>query len=125
MKPTSRMWLSAGLVGVILAGGASIAVAASAGRLDRAGLERTPVGREGEILREDSPFPLSSGRPAPVTDGGTRPEDSGSTGTPDGVTVYSHELTADPESVLEYWTEERMRDAEPQRMPVIVVDPTN
>lgn len=114
MKPTSRMWISAGVVGVILAGGASIAVAASAGRIDRAQMER-----------EGPPFASSSATPAPGTAPGTaadgRPE--GPAGSPDDV-VVSRELTTDPESVLEYWTEERMRDARPQPMPVIVVSPT-
>jgi len=112
MKPTSRMWISAGVVGLILAGGASIAVAASAGRIDRAEMERAHIDGAGEARQEGLPFSSSSAAPA-------------RSGSPaDDDVVVSRRLTEDPQSVLDYWTEERMRDARPQRMPVVDVDPT-
>lgn len=114
MKPTSRMWISAGVVGLILAGGASIAVAASAGRIDRAEMERAHIDGAGEARQEGLPFSSSSATPTPGPSAGSEDDDI----------VVTRRLNEDPESVLDYWTEERMRDARPQRMPVVVVSPT-
>lgn len=38
--------------------------------------------------------------------------------------MVSRVITADPEAVLQYWTDERIREAGPAPMPVVVVDPT-
>lgn len=120
MKPTSRMWISAGLTGLILAGGASIAVAASAARIDQ-------VERQAETGRDSTPVEPSSAAPAPLTvPGGTarrERREAGSSAAANDI-VVTRRLTTDPETVLKYWTDERIREAGPAPMPVVVVDPT-
>jgi len=37
--------------------------------------------------------------------------------------VVTRRLTTDPETVLKYWTDERIREARPHRMPVVAVEP--
>ncbi|UBU17761.1 hypothetical protein [Nonomuraea gerenzanensis] len=95
MNQTRKMWASAAVVGVIVAGGASVAAAASAGKLDQVARETRAV------VEKASP----SGQPAPET-------------TDDGV-VVSTEVNPDPREVIEYWSDERMEDAEPMPMPEV------
>lgn len=118
MKPTSRIWISAGLTGLILAGGASIAVAASTARIDRA--QPQPAAETGQDGRPVEP---SSASPSPGSAKRERPAGSGSAATARD-SVVSRVITADPEAVLQYWTDERIREAGPAPMPVVVVDPT-
>ncbi|SEU21219.1 hypothetical protein [Nonomuraea wenchangensis] len=93
MDQTRKMWASAAVVGVIVAGGISIAAAASAGRLDQAAEETGAV---------------VEGRPSPVS----------SDGAGDGV-VVSEEVNPDPAKVFEYWSDDRMEGAEPMPMPAV------
>ncbi|QYC41401.1 hypothetical protein Nocox_18960 [Nonomuraea coxensis DSM 45129] len=95
MDQTRKMWASAAVVGVIVAGGVSIAAAASAGRLDQAAEETRAV-----VERQPAPSPGPSG------------------GADDGV-VVSEEVNPDPDKVFEYWTDDRMEGAEPMPMPVV------
>lgn len=97
MKPTRKMWVSAGVVGVIVVGGASVAAAASAGRIEKAAQETKAV-VEQQPAAEPSPTPT----------------------TPDF--VVSHEVNSDPQKVAEYWTDDRMEQAEPMPMPEVVIN---
>ncbi|MBN6057739.1 hypothetical protein JYK22_37800, partial [Nonomuraea sp. RK-328] len=94
MDQTRKMWASAAVVGVIVVGGVSVAAAASAGRLEK-------VSKETEAVVQ-----VDSGRVAELT---------GQTPSPD--TVVSRDVNPDPDAVLDYWTDERMEDAEPMPMP--------
>ncbi|MEV4289673.1 hypothetical protein AB0K40_29570 [Nonomuraea bangladeshensis] len=96
MDQTRKMWASAAVVGVIVAGGISIAAAASAGRLDQAAEETRAV--------VEGPAPQSSGGPS---------------GGPDDGVVVSEEVNPDPDEVFEYWSDDRMEGAEPMPMPVV------
>ncbi|MFI6317430.1 hypothetical protein ACIBG8_07915 [Nonomuraea sp. NPDC050556] len=98
MKPTRKMWVSAGVVGVIVVGGASVAAAASAGRIEKAAQETKAVVEQQQPAAEPSPTPT----------------------TPDF--VVSHEVNGDPQKVAEYWTGERMEQAEPMPMPEVVIN---
>ncbi|MEV5410134.1 hypothetical protein AB0K60_15025 [Thermopolyspora sp. NPDC052614] len=135
MEPTRRMLISAGVVGVILAGGASVAAVASAGRLDQARLEQAnEVQQDGIPFSQPSPKDdlLSDGNP-PYTSG--NPPYTSSTG--DGSEkvepaqpreeedfVVSHEINPTPGDALDYWNRGRMEDAKPYPLPVISVKPT-
>ncbi|SEH03434.1 hypothetical protein SAMN05444920_13668 [Nonomuraea solani] len=96
MDQTRKMWASAAVVGVIIVGGASIAAAASAGKLDQVARETRAV------VEKASP----SGQPP-------TPEI-----TEDDI-VVSREVNPDPREVIEYWTDERMEDAQPMPMPEV------
>ncbi|MGW5688549.1 hypothetical protein [Nonomuraea sp. NPDC003754] len=100
MNPSRKTWVSAVTVGVIVAGGVSIAAAASAGRLEK-------VSQETTVVVNNTPAP--SGRPAETND--TTDE------TPDDDTVVSHEVEQSPQEAVDYWTESRMEGAEPMPMP--------
>ncbi|MEV4568751.1 hypothetical protein AB0K12_33700 [Nonomuraea sp. NPDC049419] len=92
MDQTRKMWASAAVVGVIVVGGASVAAAASAGKLDQVAREtRAQIEKTGEQ---------------------PRPE------TTDGV-VVSTEVNPDPREVLRYWSDQRMEDAQPMPMPEV------
>ncbi|MFC4116086.1 hypothetical protein [Nonomuraea zeae] len=104
MDQTRKMWASAAVVGVIVAGGVSIAAAASAGKLEQVGKETRAV------VEKASP----SGQPEQQTPG---PEASPQT-TDDDI-VVSTEINPDPDAVLEYWTDKRMEDAQPMPMPEV------
>ncbi|MGN9844111.1 hypothetical protein ACTMTI_38895 [Nonomuraea sp. H19] len=93
MDQTRKMWASAAIVGVIVVAGVSIAAAASAGKLEetRAVVEKASPSGQPE---QPEPSPKSS----------------------DG-TVISREVNPDPDKVLEYWTDQRMEDAQPMPMP--------
>ncbi|TYB70930.1 hypothetical protein FXF51_00345 [Nonomuraea sp. PA05] len=90
MDQTRKMWASAVVVGVIVVGGASVAAAASAGKLDQ-------VARETRAVVEKAP---PSGEPTPDI-------------------VVSTEVNPDPREVIEYWTDQRMEGAEPMPMPEV------
>ncbi|MBB5084705.1 hypothetical protein [Nonomuraea endophytica] len=94
MNQTRKMWASAAAVGVILVGGATVAAAASAGRVDQA---------RGETRAE-----VEKTTPTP---------------TPTDGIVVSHDINPDPSKVLEHWTEERMEGAEPMPMPEVELKP--
>jgi hypothetical protein len=106
MNQTRKMWASAAVVGVILVGGASVAAAASAGRLDRVGKETRAV-----VEKEPSAQP-----PSVQTD--QLSELTVSPAPSDG-SVVSKELNPDPQKVIEYWTDTRMEDAQPMPMPEV------
>ncbi|TDC88618.1 hypothetical protein E1292_45470 [Nonomuraea deserti] len=101
MDQTRKMWASAAVVGVIVVGGASIAAAASAGKLSQVDEETRAV------VEQASPS--------------SRPE----TSTPDPTgedVVVSREVNPDPRQVIEYWTGERMEDADPMPMPEVSIE---
>ncbi|MEQ4722633.1 hypothetical protein [Nonomuraea sp. B19D2] len=91
MDQTRKMWASAAVVGVIVAGGASIAAAASAGKLDQVAKETRAV------VEKASPSPTTS----------------------DDDVVVSHDVNPDPSTVIDYWTDQRMQDAQPMPMPEV------
>ncbi|WP_156325850.1 hypothetical protein [Nonomuraea sp. SBT364] len=97
MDQTRKMWASAVAVGVIVAGGVSVAAAASAGRLDQARQTRAVI--EKSLDQPSQPTP--SGQP------------SG-----DGLVVTT-EVNPNPEDVIGYWTEERLEGANPMPMPEV------
>ncbi|MGW2156506.1 hypothetical protein [Nonomuraea sp. NPDC001699] len=94
MNQTRKMWASVIVVGVIVVGGASVAAAASAGRLDA-------VARKTQAEIEQAP---PTGRPIPAPD------------RTEGI-VVSTEVNPDPREVIDYWTGNRMEEAEPMPMP--------
>ncbi|HLU70777.1 MAG TPA: hypothetical protein VKZ82_01240 [Nonomuraea sp.] len=94
MKQSRKTWASAAVVGVVVAGGVWVAAAASAGRLEQA-RETTRAG-----IEEISPTP--AGPSAEPTD-----------------IVVSTGVNPDPEDVLQYWTDERLEDAQPMPMPEV------
>ncbi|MFI7701395.1 hypothetical protein [Nonomuraea sp. NPDC049480] len=100
MDQTRKMWASAAIVGVIVAGGASVAAAASAGKLDQ-------VSKETRAVVEKASPSGQPEQPAP------NPE------TTDDDIVVSEEVNPDPGKVLEYWSDERMEDAQPMPMPEV------
>jgi hypothetical protein len=101
------MWISAGVAGAVLAGGVSVAATAAAGRIER------PATQGG--ARTYAPGQA----PAKVPGTGV-PEQALPTHDPKDF-VVSTEINPDPADVAEFWTEERMRSAEPLPMPVITV----
>lgn len=105
MRITRKTWVSAGIVGVILAGGISVAAAASAGMIEKAGdpPPTAPQEREGH--------PPSSQNPT------ISPEPSHGATPPPEDYVLSREINPDPEKVLHYWSDQRMEEAEPYPMP--------
>ncbi|MEV4305436.1 hypothetical protein [Nonomuraea sp. NPDC049624] len=106
MNQTRKMWASAAVVGVIVVGGASVAAAASAGKLDAVAREtRAVVDQQVDQAADPAAEQTSpTGRPAP------------SPGDPEGV-VVSTEVNPDPREVIDYWTDKRMEEAEPMPMP--------
>ncbi|NBE96035.1 hypothetical protein E1267_41610 [Nonomuraea longispora] len=101
MDQTRKMWASAAVVGVIVVGGASIAAAASAGKLEQRGEETRAV------VEKASP----SSHPEASTPGPTGDD-----------VVVSREVNPDPGQVIEYWTGERMEDADPMPMPEVSIE---
>ncbi|NUW38840.1 hypothetical protein [Nonomuraea rhodomycinica] len=96
MDQTRKMWASAAVVGVIVVGGVSVAAAASAGRLEK-------VSKETKAVVQVDPGQVA--------------ELAGQTPGPSPDAVVSHDVNPDPDAVLDYWTDERMEDAEPMPMP--------
>ncbi|MGW2220390.1 hypothetical protein ACWCSD_35855 [Nonomuraea sp. NPDC001684] len=106
MNQTRKMWASAAVVGVIVVGGASVAAAASAGKLDAVARETRAVVDQRADQKADRSAEQTSptGRPVP------------SPGDTEGV-VVSTEINPDPREVIDYWTDKRMEEAEPMPMP--------
>ncbi|GAA3467276.1 hypothetical protein [Nonomuraea roseola] len=100
MNPTRKMWVSAAAVGVIVVGGVSVAAAASAGRLEK-------VSQETKVVIAPTP----SSRPAESQDPPADGQDPGE--------VVSHEVNQDPQDAVDYWTDQRMEEAEPMPMPEV------
>ncbi|MGP3931883.1 hypothetical protein [Nonomuraea sp. KM88] len=109
MDQTRKMWASVAVVGVIVVGGASIAAAASAGKLSQVGEETRAV------VEQASP----SGGPETSTSDPSGDPSGDPTG--DDV-VVSREVNPDPGQVIEYWTGERMEDADPMPMPEVSIE---
>ncbi|MGC5016034.1 hypothetical protein ACLQ2R_35160 [Streptosporangium sp. DT93] len=114
MNVTRRTWVSAGVVGLVLAGGISVTAAAAAGGVERAlGTERVrePVSEPAPVAPHD---PLPSGQPRPSQ------EPSPTTTSPPAEDyVISREINPDPEKIVGYWTEDRLEEAEPFPMPIV------
>ncbi|MBP2704167.1 hypothetical protein JOL79_10125 [Microbispora sp. RL4-1S] len=113
MKPSRKILVSTGVVGVVLAGGISITATAFAGRLDQT--PKAGTTGQGSDSRADSGTgqvpPAEPGQKATVT-----PEPPAD--LPD---VVSSELAEDPGEVGEYWTTERLENAEPMPMPEVSI----
>ncbi|GIH24173.1 hypothetical protein Aph01nite_24830 [Acrocarpospora phusangensis] len=92
--PTPRMLISAGVVGVILVGGVAVAQTAAGGRL-----------QEPLQLKE-----VTRATPAPVE---TSEE-------PEPYVVSTH-LPGNPAEITEYWTKERLEDAQPMPIPEVSI----
>ncbi|MBA2896366.1 hypothetical protein [Nonomuraea soli] len=102
MNQSRKMWVSAAVVAAVVAGGVYVAASASAGALES-------VRGETRAVVKDVTTPPPSGKP------------SSDEKVPEF--VVSHELNADPGEVAKYWTPERLKDAEPMPMPVVIVAP--
>lgn len=126
MNQTRKMWASAAVVGAIVAGGVWVAAAASAGRLEQVGDETGAV-----VARIPSGEPEPSGpQPALSTDQAPGYDDPNrrlseltSTSQPqpqpsDDDVVVSKEFD-DPGAAVDYWTDQRMEDAQPMPMPEV------
>ncbi|GAA4507980.1 MULTISPECIES: hypothetical protein [Nonomuraea] len=90
MNQSRKTWASAAVVGVVVAGGVWVAAAASAGRLDQ--------------VRQSTRAVVEQVSPPP-----SEPTDI----------VVSTGVNPDPEDVLQYWTDERLEDAQPMPMPEV------
>ncbi|MFF0578185.1 superantigen-like protein SSL4 [Streptosporangium saharense] len=107
MRTTRKTWVSAGVVGLVLAGGISVTAAASASRA-----EKVPA------VEETAPVPaVQPDTPSAVQ----QPQDdvappSEQPSTPDR-SVVSRDVNPDPGSVTTYWTEQRLQKADPFPMP--------
>ncbi|GLW06538.1 hypothetical protein Misp01_16680 [Microtetraspora sp. NBRC 13810] len=104
MNPTRKMWISAGVVGAVLVGGVSVAAAATTGRLATVSQETKTVVTPGPEEPQATPSEAAQD-PAGPTD----PEDY----------VVSGEINPDPAHVGEYWTDDRLEQAEPMPMPMV------
>lgn len=106
LTPAHRMLASAVLVGVVIVGGASVTAAAFAGRLDKdATVGDTP--NTGRVTPADR-GPTGVGGPAPSP--GADPD------------VVSKEFGGDPGDTAGFWTDERVRDAEPMPIPEVSIN---
>ncbi|MER7132968.1 hypothetical protein [Streptosporangium saharense] len=108
MRITRKTWVSAGVVGVVLAGGISVTAAASAGRA-----EKVPGVGETAPVHAVPPNTPSAGR-QPQDDTAASPSEQPS--TPDR-SVVSRDVNPDPGAVTTYWTERRLQKADPFPMP--------
>ncbi|WP_084963431.1 hypothetical protein [Thermoactinospora rubra] len=99
MNQTRKLWVSAAVVGAVIAGGLFVAATASAGALEK-------MRQETRAVVED---------PARATP----PATPQSSPDPSSDVVVSHELNDDPEKVVQYWFKERMEQAEPMPMPTL------
>jgi hypothetical protein len=113
MDQTRKMWASVVVVGVIIAGGASVAAAASAGKLEQVGRETRAV------VEKASPSSQPPEQPARSPETSDDSPTDGRDGGPDGGIVVSTEVNPDPGAVIEYWTDKRMEDAQPMPMPEV------
>ncbi|WP_182902297.1 hypothetical protein [Microbispora sp. H10830] len=115
--PAHKMMASAVLVGVVIVGGASVTAAAFAGRLDDvAKVGDAPAAKLG---------PAAGGHGGSVEVSPDDPGDGDLTGprsTPEAdPDVVLKELTDDPDGVADYWTRDRMQDANPMPVPQVSV----
>ncbi|MEU6410545.1 hypothetical protein [Microbispora sp. NPDC046933] len=117
LTPAHKTMASAVLVGVVIVGGASVTAAAFAGRLDdvakvgdapAAKLGPATGGHRGSI--EVSPADPGHGG---LTEPRSTPEVD-----PD---VVFEDLVDDPDEVSDYWTRERIQDANPMPLPQVTV----
>ncbi len=109
IKPTRRMLISTGVVGIVLVGGASVAATASASRLQQIS----------EVTEDAKPTP---GQVPPVGPGEFAPTDL-PTGLPDyDPDVASRQVSVDPGKAADHWTKERIEGAEPMPMPQVTGD---
>ncbi|MBB2915437.1 hypothetical protein FHS43_006757 [Streptosporangium becharense] len=118
MKVTRKTLVSAGVVGVVLAGGISVTAAASDGGVRGTAVERPSV----EKPAEPAPASVPAHDPVPSTSTEPDPEpwSPAPEETPPGEDyIVSKEVNPDPEKVAEYWTEHRTEEAEPFPLPVI------
>ncbi|MFG3438160.1 hypothetical protein ACGF0J_13045 [Nonomuraea sp. NPDC047897] len=117
MDQTRKLWASAAVVGVIVVGGVSIAATASAGRLDqvarqtRAVVEKAAPSEQPVVPGTRATQP--SGQPPQPVDQLTE-----ATRAPADV-VVSQEVNPEPDEVLEYWSDDRLEDAQPMPMPEV------
>ncbi|WP_204011337.1 hypothetical protein [Sphaerimonospora thailandensis] len=118
MKPTRKMLISTGVVGAVLIGGVTVTAAASANRLQEAATQMTarhpglgdpaPSAPRGETENPASPRTITPIDPDPD--------------------VVSKDLDIDPEDASDYWTTQRMQDADPMPGPqvsLIIPTPTD
>ncbi|GAA3599952.1 hypothetical protein GCM10022419_099920 [Nonomuraea rosea] len=117
MDQTRKMWASAAIVGVIVAGGVSIAAAASAGKLEQVGKETRAVVEKATPSSRPPVGPQESTGPGPEL--GTEVETGPTPETTDDGIVVSTEVNPDPGKVVEYWTDKRMEEAQPMPMPEV------
>jgi hypothetical protein len=110
MNPTRKLWISAGVVGAILAGGISVAAAAASGRVDTT----ARVGQESESSKTYGPGEAPGQIPGPEV-----PKNAEPTRSPKDFVVNNGNMNPDPKKVAQYWTEKRMEQAEPLPIPVI------
>ncbi|GII60762.1 hypothetical protein Skr01_08470 [Sphaerisporangium krabiense] len=113
MKPTRKMWISAAVTGVVLAGGISVAAAAASGRVeqaDKAGSKTSETYGPGE-----APGQI----PGPEI-----PQNAEPTRSPETFVVTDPDVNGDPRKVAEFWTEKRLEDAEPLPIPVLTPEKT-
>ncbi|GAB1818379.1 hypothetical protein [Herbidospora sp. RD11066] len=96
MIPTPKTLISAGIVGVIVVGGLTVAAAAADGRLQ---IEQQRLLKTVEGSKD-----VATPTPEPV---------------PSNVVV--RELESDPEEVSGYWTPENLEQAEPMEIPRVEV----
>ncbi|WP_406315550.1 hypothetical protein OHA77_01515 [Streptosporangium sp. NBC_01639] len=109
MNVTRRTWISAGIVSVILAGGISVAAAASAGGTGRGEDPVAPAVEGNQPVPTDAPAAQrpSEAPPSPET---TAPAED---------YVVSKDVNPDPRQAGRYWTEQRLENADPLPMPAI------
>jgi hypothetical protein len=110
MNPTRKMWISAGVVGVVLAGGISVAAAAASGRVGRT----DKVSQQTESSKTYGPGEAPGQIPGPEV-----PQNAEPTRAPKDFVVTNGEMNPNPKKVAEFWTEKRMEEAEPLPIPVI------
>ncbi|RCG26817.1 hypothetical protein DQ384_28420 [Sphaerisporangium album] len=115
MNPTRKMWISAGVAGVVLAGGISVAAAAASGRVEKS----EKAGQESQSSTTPGPGEAPGQIPGPEV-----PQNAEPTRSPEKFVVTNPEMNSDPGKVAEYWTEKRLESAEPMPMPVLTPEKT-
>jgi hypothetical protein len=113
MNPTRKMWISTGVIGVILAGGISVAAAAASGRVDKT----DKVSQETEGSKTYGPGEAPGQIPGPDVSANAEP-----TRAPKDFVVTNDNINPDPKKVAEFWTEKRMESAKPLPIPVLTPD---
>lgn len=99
MSQNRKMWISAGVVGVILVGGASVVAAASVAGAEKASQETTTT-----VVTPQPQSPRTTPSPTPTD------------------RVVTRDLNEDPVGTGLRWTEERLEEAEPMPMPVVTFE---